>query len=184
MTLTGDTEMAHNDSRTGGLVHVYTGNGKGKTTAAWGLALRAVGRGMKVAVVRFLKPEESGEVNAALRLAPAIEVFGHSSPYNPGQNQRESAVLRSESRENLSRAGELIRSGKYDLVVLDEINMVLHYEFVGREEMLDLLAESVAQAEIVLTGRYAPQWLIDYADLVTEMVEIKHPGTARRGIEY
>jgi len=171
-----------------GLIQVYTGCGKGKTTAAWGQALRAVGRGWKVAVVQFLKPDESGEVKAAGRLSANLDVFGRTSPYDPRVDQRGSVTLRSESRRNLETAERLILSGEYDMVVLDEVNMVLHYGFVAEDEMLDLFRKRPAHTEIVLTGRYAPEWLIESADLVTEMVEIKHPARvglkARKGVEY
>lgn len=170
------------------MIQVYTGNGKGKTTAAWGLALRAVGRGLKVAVVRFLKPNTSGEVVAGERFAPELAVFGHTRPYDACANQRDCPELREDSRENFRMASELTLSGDYDLVVLDEINMVLFYDFVTREEMLGLLMNAPKKTEIVLTGRYAPDWLIEAADLVTEMTEIKHPANegqpARKGIEF
>ncbi len=167
-----------------GIVQVYTGNGKGKTSAAWGLALRAVGRGLRVAVVQFLKPGKSGEVLAAERLGSAISVFGRTSPFDPTLDQRESAVLREESRRNWMQAIEVIESGEYDVVVLDEICIVLHYGFVKTEEVLATLKRRLPHIEVVLTGRYAPKELVDAADLVTEMVEIKHPGNARAGIEF
>lgn len=174
------------DSR--GIVQVYTGSGKGKTSAAWGQALRAAGHGWKVAVVRFMKPGASGEVNAAARLAPEISVFGKTSPYDPTVNQRESAVLREESRENFRRAVELIGSAEYDLIVLDELNIVLHYGFVSEQELFDVLHKRAGHVGVVITGRYAPQWLLEAADLVTEMVDVKHPSAegaaARAGIEY
>ncbi|MCL6518553.1 MAG: cob(I)yrinic acid a,c-diamide adenosyltransferase [Armatimonadetes bacterium] len=167
-----------------GIVQVYTGNGKGKTTAAWGLALRAIGRGLRVAVVQFLKPGKSGEVLAAERLGSAISVFGRTSPFDPNVNQRESAVLREESRQNWAQAVEIIESGEYDMVILDEMCIVLHYGFVNTEEVLAILNRRPPWVDIILTGRYAPKELVDAADLVTEMVEIKHPGNSRQGIEY
>ncbi len=173
---------------THGLVQVYTGDGKGKTTAAWGLALRAVGQGMTVAVVRFLKPNHSGELKAAECLKPRLAVYGESRPYNPSANQKDSPQVREDDRRNFETARELVLSGGYDVVVLDEINMVLHYEHVSREEMTDLLYQRPQGIELVLTGRNAPQWLIEIADLVTEMKEVKHPSSsgieARKGIEY
>jgi cob(I)alamin adenosyltransferase len=173
---------------TRGLVQVYTGNGKGKTTAAWGQAVRAVGQGMRVAVVRFLKPNDSGEVKASACLGPLLSVFGECSPYNPSVNQKDSSQVREDNRRNFDMARELLLSGGYDMLVLDEINMVLYYEHVTHEEMTALLDESPDGVEIVLTGRNAPQWLIDAADLVTEMREVKHPSSggieARKGIEY
>lgn len=171
-----------------GLVQVYTGGGKGKTTAAWGQALRAIGQGWKVAIVQFLKPPTSGERVASEGLRPKLSVFGQTSPYNPCVDQSESAILKQENRENFEIAKGLIVSGEWDMIVLDEINIVLHYGYIGREEMLELIKTRPAQMELVLTGRNAPKWLIQKADLVTEMVEVKHPSKkglkARRGIEY
>jgi len=176
------------DSKERRLVQVYTGGGKGKTTAAWGQAIRAVGCGWKVAVVRFLKTRTSGECKACERLAPELALYGDTSSYDPCVDQRESPVLRQESRRNFELAKGLILSGEWDMIVLDEINVVLYYGFVSREEMLETLRLRPAGTEIVLTGRYAPDWLIEAADLVTEMVEVKHPSNnglkARRGTEY
>ena len=171
-----------------GLIQVYTGSGKGKTTAAWGQAVRAVGHGWKVAVVQFLKPRTSGEFTAAERLSPNLAVFGCTRPYDPRVDQRKSTELRDDSRRNFEIAKDIISSGVWDLVVLDEINIALHYDFISRDEMLDLLSARPEHVEIVLTGRYAPDWLINAADLVTEMAAVKHPaeqGTeAHKGIEY
>lgn len=171
-----------------GLVQVYTGSGKGKTTAAWGQALRAIGRGRKVAIVQFLKTPATGERIAAQRLSPDLAVFGMSSPYDPSVDQQDSPVLREESRRNLQTARDLLASGMWDMVVLDEINIVLHYGFVSEKEMRELLDSRPERTELVLTGRYAPDWLVEAADLVTEMREIKHPSAegvkARKGIEY
>lgn len=170
-----------------GLVQVYTGSGKGKTTAAWGLVLREIGAGGKVAVVQFLKPQESSEVKAA-KAIPNLSIYGKTRPYDATVDQRQSPELRDDSRRDFQIASVLITSGDYDMVVLDEINIVLEYGFVTREEMLDLLQRRQEQTEVVLTGRYAPDWLIEAADLVTEMKEIKHPANAgikaRKGIEY
>lgn len=170
------------------LIQVYTGNGKGKTTAAWGQALRAVGQGMRVAVVRFMKPNTSGEVKAAECLVPHLSVFGESHPYDVCADQRECAQVRDDNRRNFDIARDLILSGEYGMVVLDEINMALFYGHVAEDELLDLLQRRPERVELVLTGRNAPLWLIDRADLVTEMREIKHPCAAgidaRKGIEF
>lgn len=171
-----------------GLIQVYTGNGKGKTSAAWGQALRAAGHGLKVAVVRFLKPNDSGEVRAAERLAPLIAVFGESGEYDPRLDQHDSPRVRLDNRRNFDLAKRIIQSGQYDMVVLDEINFVLHYGHVTKLEIHGLFRRRPAHTELVLTGRNAPQWLLDEADLVTEMVDVKHPSRlgvrAREGIEY
>jgi len=167
---------------------VYTGDGKGKTTSAWGQALRAVGRDMRVAVVRFLKSADSGEIKAAGCLFPKLSVFGETSAYDPRMDQRDSSVIRADNERNFDLARRTILSGEYDMVVLDEVNIALHYGHVAPDQMLDLLRSRPDHTEIVLTGRNAPQWLIDEADLVTEMVEVKHPAKqgikARKGIEY
>ncbi|MBP6963294.1 MAG: cob(I)yrinic acid a,c-diamide adenosyltransferase [Armatimonadetes bacterium] len=171
-----------------GIVQVYTGDGKGKTTAAWGQVLRGVGRGRRVAVVRFMKPNPSGEDIAAGECLPGVSIFGETSPYDPTEDQRASPILRAESRGNFEEAARLIASGEYDLVVLDELNIVLHYEFLAAEEVLPALADRPGSLDVVITGRYAPDWLISAADLVTEMVELKHPADAgappRPGIEF
>ncbi|MHB0913793.1 MAG: cob(I)yrinic acid a,c-diamide adenosyltransferase [Armatimonadota bacterium] len=171
-----------------GLVQVYTGNSKGKTTAAFGLALRAVGRGLRVAVVQFLKAPTSGERVAARRLEPELSIFGETRSYNACKDQENCPGLREDTEANFRIASQVVRSGEYDLVVLDEINVALHYGFVSRPEMERLLDERPPSVEIVCTGRYAPDWLRERADLVTEMTEIKHPSAqgiaARKGIEF
>lgn len=170
-----------------GLVQVYTGDGKGKTTAAWGQALRAVGAGFRVAVVQFLKPQESSEVKAAKSL-PNLTVLGQTRPYDARIDQRNSVELEADSRKNFETASDLVLSGEYDMVILDEMNVVLEYGFVTPEEMLDLLGKRPEHTEVIVTGRYAPKWLVEAADLVTEMREVKHPSSnsikARKGIEY
>lgn len=170
------------------MIQVYTGNGKGKTTAAWGLALRAVGQGLKVAVVQFLKPPTSGERLVAARLYPELTAFGETRPYNPNIDQRTSVELKADSRSNFELARSLVQTANWDVLVLDEINVVLHYDFVSRSEMLELLDSARDRTEVICTGRYAPDWLLDAADLVTEMISVKHPSeygtSARRGIEY
>ncbi|MHB0999349.1 MAG: cob(I)yrinic acid a,c-diamide adenosyltransferase [Armatimonadota bacterium] len=176
------------DFESRGIVQVYTGCGKGKTSAAWGQALRAAGHGLYVCVVRFLKPEISGEVLASEHLKPYISVFGYTSPYDACADQRHSDILRSESRSNFQLAVESVKSDRYDLVVLDEINNVLDYGFVSLDEMINLINNRPPHVDIILTGRYAPSSVIDISDLITEMLDIKHPFTAgeksRRGIEY
>lgn len=170
-----------------GLVQVYTGDGKGKTTAAWGQALRAVGAGFRVAVVQFLKHDESSEVKAVKSL-PNLTILGQTRPYDARIDQRNSVEIEADSRKNFETASDLFLSGEYDMVILDEMNVVLEYGFVTREEMLDLLGKRPEHTEVILTGRYAPKWLIEAADLVTEMREVKHPSSsgikARKGIEY
>ena len=180
--------MEPQKKRETGIVQVYTGCGKGKTTAAWGLAMRAAGQGRKVAIVQFMKAPASGERIAARRLEPLLYVTGETSPYNACEDQSGSARCREESRSIFTEALKLLSSGEWDVVILDEINVVLHYKYVTREEMEHLLGRRPRGTELILTGRGAPDWLIDAADLVTEMKEVKHPAetglSARRGIEY
>jgi len=170
-----------------GLIQVYTGEGKGKTTSALGLGLRAVGRGLKVYVIQFIKGRETGESRAALRLAPELTLrfFGR-----PGFGR-----LRSPTPEDLQLIREawglarrVIAAGEHDLVILDEINLALAYGLVPLAEALEVLRLRPPQVEVVLTGRYAPPELLAMADLVTEMRPVKHyfqAGVrAREGIEW
>ena len=170
-----------------GLIQVYTGDGKGKTTCALGLALRAVGQGFQVAMVQFLKGRETGESQAAMRLAPdmTLRFFGRPGLVN----------LKSPAPEDLARVREawdfargVIEAGAHDLVILDEINLALAHGLIPLEEALAVLRQRPPGVEVVLTGRRAPQGLMDMADLVTEMLPVKHyyqAGVkARRGIEW
>jgi cob(I)alamin adenosyltransferase len=134
-----------------------------------------------------MKPGKSGEVMAAEEFLPGISVFGKTSCHDPCADQRHSPIAREESRLNFETASGLIASGDYDLVVLDELNIVLYYDFLSKEEVLPTLMSRPEHVDIVITGRHAPDWLIEAADLVTEMVELKHPCAdglpARIGIE-
>jgi cob(I)alamin adenosyltransferase len=170
-----------------GLIQVYTGDGKGKTTCALGLALRAVGQGLKAYMVQFLKGRDTGEARAAGRLAPDLTLrsFGRPVLVNLKDPAPEDLAL---AREALDLAREVIRKGEHDLVILDEINVALAYGLVPLKEALEMLKTRPGWVEVVLTGRQAPPELIDAADLVTEMRPLKHyyeAGVpARRGIEW
>jgi len=167
-----------------GYIQVYTGDGKGKTTAAIGLAVRAACAGLKVFVGQFLKGMESSEVKIREFLPIEIVLYGNGKfvrdPADPEHRRL--------AQEGLRDAKERLSSGKYDLVVLDEFNVAIHLGLLSREEVEDLLDSKPEHVELVITGRYAPNWLIERADLVTEMREVKHyfqrGVTARRGIEY
>lgn len=169
-----------------GLVQVYTGDGKGKTTAALGLALRAAGHGLRTYIGQFLKGRPTGELKAAKLLEPylTIEQFGEASFVLTKGDPRQAALV----RQGLQRIRQVLTSSEYDIVVLEEINVALDLELISLEEVLALLEERPSDVELVLTGRGAPQELISRADLVTEMVAIKHPYEqgvkARRGIEF
>lgn len=170
-----------------GLVQVYTGEGKGKTTAALGLALRAAGRGLKVKIIQFLKaPDSSGEHFAALRLAPELEIIPSGRPgFIKREPDPEDLRL---ARQALALAGQILASGQVDLLVLDEINVALSLGLIKTAEVLALIEGKPAAVELVLTGRGAPEEILLKADLVTEMRLVKHPFqeglAAREGIEF
>jgi len=142
-----------------GYVHVYTGNGKGKTTAAMGLALRAAGAGWNVFIAQFGKPSPSSEVQALSRFSDRIKVRHYTG-----------ACV----EQGLVESKEALASGDYGLVVLDEANVGPMLEMFGVDELIDLLDAREAHVELVVTGRYADPAVIERADLVTEMREVKH----------
>ncbi|NCO52169.1 MAG: cob(I)yrinic acid a,c-diamide adenosyltransferase [Deltaproteobacteria bacterium] len=169
---------------TQGLVQIYTGNGKGKTTAAGGLMLRALGHGWKVLLVRFLKtPESAGEVPLLKKLG--VEVV--ESTRGGIVDAADRLALQADVQKTLAQA-RLALSDAYDLVVLDEFNGLVHSGFISLDHALTLVAQRPPTTELVLTGRHAPDELIALADLVTRMEPVAHPYTrgicARKGIEY
>lgn len=170
-----------------GYVQVYTGNGKGKTTAALGLAFRAAGHGFKTYIAQFLKGQPTGEIEAAKRLAPLIRIeqFGREGFITVKDGPGDEDVSR--AAEGLALAREAMLSGEYRIVVLDEVNTAVHFKILPEADVLALIDLRPAAVELVLTGRYAPASFIDRADLVTEMTEIKHYFSrgvkAREGIE-
>jgi len=168
-----------------GCVQVYTGDGKGKTTAALGLALRASGHGMRTYVGQFMKGQPYGELEA-LRDHPwiTVEQYGDVRCIRREEVTPEHVA---QAHRGLERAREAMRSGRYDVVVLDEVNVAIWFGLLAVEEVLALLDQRPERVEVILTGRRAPQELIERADLVTEMREIKHyyqqGVSARDGIE-
>lgn len=157
-----------------GLVQVYTGDGKGKTTAALGLALRAVGRKLRVCMIQFVKGcEPCGEHLAAKMLAPYLTIIqtGHKGWLGRGKPGPEAVVP---AREAFQLAKKAVTSAEYDLVILDEINVAVLYNLVTVEELLQLMKDKGTHVELVLTGRNAAPEIVQAADLVTEMREIKH----------
>ena len=157
-----------------GCVQVYTGNCKGKTTAALGLAFRAVGRGLKVVMIQFMKGGGPyGEHLAAARLAPDLTIIptgreGWVNKDNPDKEDIDLAV------KALALAKDKLLSGTYDMVILDEVNGAVCFGLLPVEAVLELLRIRPQQVELVLTGRNAHPQVVEAADLVTEMVEIKH----------
>ncbi len=168
-----------------GYIQVYTGDGKGKTTAALGLALRAAGVGAKVFIAQFVKGTKSAELAALERLGDLITVKqygrGHFIVGEPEEEDIQAA------RAGLAEVRQIIASGEYPLVVLDEANVAVHFGLFTADELLETVKSRPQHVEVVITGRRAHQRIIDAADLVTEMREVKHYYTqgvpARRGIE-
>jgi cob(I)alamin adenosyltransferase len=173
---------------TRGLIQVYTGDGKGKTTCALGLALRAVGHGFQVYMVQFMKGWETGEAQvAAARLAPEMTLrpFGRQGLVNLRDPAAEDIAL---IHEAWDLAREIVLAGNHELVILDEINLALRFNLLPPDAVYQVLRDRPLGVEVVLTGRQAPPELVEMADLVTEMRPLKHyyeAGVqARRGIEW
>jgi len=168
-----------------GYIQLYTGDGKGKTTAALGLALRAAGHGLRTYIGQFMKGQHYGELDA-LRALPLIEIEQYGDPRCIRREEVTPEHVRQAER-GLERAREAMRSGAYDIIVLDEVCIAIWFGLLSVKKVLDFIAEKPEQVELILTGRRAPEALIQRADLVTEMREIKHYYTqgviARKGIE-
>ena len=168
-----------------GYIQVYTGNGKGKTTAALGLTLRAAGAEKKVFFAQFVKGQIYSEIKALQRFSPLVEVRQYGLDCfirnEPSQADIEAARL------GLKEISEIILSGNYDIVVLDEANIAIYYKLFSVNELIDVLKQKPEETEIIITGRNVAPELIELADLVTEMKEIKHYYSrgvmARTGIE-
>jgi len=170
-----------------GIVYVITGNGKGKTTAALGLALRAIGHGRRVFMVQFMKGRKYGEVLAAEKYIPGLTIC---------QSGLDSFVMRDHpapvdielAGRGLHLAKEAIAGGEYDMVILDEINVTLDFQLVPIRDVLEIIRNRPAQVDLILTGRYAPADILAIADTVSEVQEIKHHYAqgikAREGMEY
>lgn len=170
-----------------GLVQVFTGNGKGKTSAALGTVLRASGHGLRIFIVFFMKGKYPYGEFSSLPKLPNVDVasFGLRCFIDPGNiNPKEIE----EAGLALSAARQAMLSGNYDLVVMDEVNVALHYKLIELDEVVRLVTDKPPEVELILTGRYANPRLLEMADLATEMVKLKHPYDkgvrARKGIEY
>lgn len=170
-----------------GFIQIYTGNGKGKTTAAIGQAVRAAGYGLKTYIVQFMKEYPYNELNSLKLLNDwiIIEQFcGDDFVYKkllPGADEIEKA------KKGLISAKEKMLSGDYDIIILDEVCTSIYFKLIHLKDVLQLIENKPENVELILTGRYCPKKLIDIADLVTEMKEIKHYYergiTSRLGIE-
>jgi cob(I)alamin adenosyltransferase len=177
------------EEQTRGLLMVHTGNGKGKTTAALGLLMRAAGRGLKCCMVQFMKSRNDryGEHEAADKLGIEVHTMGDGFTWDTKNPEQD----RQTARETWQLCVEKMRSGEYDMLVFDELVYVLSYDMLPVEEVLEefrQVRQSQPDLHIVVTGRDAPEALIQSADLVTEMREIKHPFAAgiraQKGIEF
>ena len=178
-----------NNVDTKGLIITFTGNGKGKTTAALGMGLRALGQGMKVIVLQFIKGSwEYGELMMVERLGPdfVIKQMGLGFVRNLTEEQKEQH--KQAAREALESAGQLLASDKYQMVILDEVFYGIKYGFFTVQDLVQLIQHKPPKLHLVLTGRDAPEEIIVLSDLVTEMKEIKHPYkngiTAQKGVEF
>jgi cob(I)alamin adenosyltransferase len=170
-----------------GQIQIYTGDGKGKTTAALGLALRAAGRGYRTYFGQFMKARPSGERAAARKLGGLITFAAFGRPGWTRRTDRPNPEDLERARRGLARCRTAMRSGRYDIVVLDEINMAVHFGLIETAAVLAFLDERPPSVEVILTGRRAPAALLRRAGLVTEMKAVKHYFSAgvpaRRGIE-
>jgi len=170
-----------------GLVEVFTGDGKGKTSAALGVVLRAIGHGLRVHLIYFMKGDYPYGERQALARLPNIDIslFGQETFVDPANVRPEEIA---EARRGLEKARQVVSSGEYDVVVLDEINVAVAWRLVDIEDVLELVRSRPRHVELILTGRYAVPALIDAADLVTEMRNVKHPYEkgvlSRKGIDY
>jgi cob(I)alamin adenosyltransferase len=173
-----------------GLVIVYTGKGKGKTTAALGIVLRAVGHGYKVGMIQFIKGEwYYGELTSSKRLEPEFEMIAAGKGFvgiidddHPIEDHQTAA------KEAIALAKEKIASGIYDVMILDEVNYAAKLNLISEHDILDTISARPEKTSLVLTGNYVPESVIAVADLVTEMREIKHPYQkgikAKKGIDF
>ncbi len=175
-------------SETNGLIIVFTGEGKGKTTAAMGMALRACGQGMKVLLLQFIKSgQRYGELNA-VKYLPGIEMVALGTGFVKNSPQDKMVEHRAAAREAIQRAREEVSSGKWDMIILDEINYAVDFGLIKEEEVLELLEAKPDTLHLVLTGRYVRDTIVEKAHLVTEMKKIKHAYNsgikAQKGVEF
>lgn len=167
-----------------GKIHIYTGDGKGKTTAALGLALRAIGAGYKVYIIQFLKAQDYSELKSLKPLkAVTLKRFGEKT-FIHGISTKPDRLA---AKKALVWSKQVIKSGQFDLVILDEVFLAVFFKLLTKGEVIELIKTKPKNVELVLTGRKAPKQVIKLADYATEMKEVKHPYQkgllARRGIE-
>ena len=170
-----------------GFIQVYTGNGKGKTTAAIGQAVRAAGAGMKSYIIQFMKEYPYSELNSLQHLSDLITIEQKGGDEFVYKKELPSEEEKANAGNALKRAEELMLSGSYDIVILDEILVAVYFKLLETEDIVSFIKKKPESVELILTGRYAPEEIIELADLVTEMKEIKHYYSkgviSRKGIE-
>ncbi len=173
-----------------GLVVVYTGKGKGKTTAALGMALRAIGYNYKICMIQFIKGSwHYGEMSSSKRLEPEFELTAIGKGFVGIIDDKTPKEVHQEiAKEAIEMAKEKVVSEKYDIVILDEINYAVNLELVDVKQVLDLIKIKPQKVTLVLTGNHVKQEVVDAADLVTEMKEVKHPFQrgirAKKGVDF
>ncbi|SHJ11644.1 cob(I)alamin adenosyltransferase [Clostridium amylolyticum] len=173
-----------------GYIQVYTGNGKGKTTAAIGLGVRAAGYKRQVYMVQFLKNTPTGELDSLKLLEPYFKLFRFQKTkgFFWNLNDEEKKILKAEVQETYDFIVKVMREGSCEVLILDEILGAYKNELITEEQIIYLIDIKPIEMELILTGRNAPEWLVNKADLVTEMKDIKHYAEkgimARKGIEY
>lgn len=170
-----------------GFIQVYTGNGKGKTTAAIGQAVRAAGAGMRSYIIQFMKEYPYSELNSLEYLSGSITIEQNGGDDFVYKRELPSEEEKTAALNALKKAEELMLKGSYDIVILDEILVAVYFKLLGTDDIVSFIKKKPESVELILTGRYAPEEIIELADLVTEMKEIKHyysKGiTSRKGIE-
>lgn len=172
-----------------GLLIVYTGNGKGKTTAAIGSAIRAIGQGFRVLMIQFIKGSwKYGELVSMKRLKPEFEIMPLGKGFVGANSKLDEKDVQDNISKSWSRAKNAIQSDSYDMVILDEINYVIDYGLIPVEEVVTVLEKRPKRLHLIMTGRDAHERVVEKADLVTEMREVKHPYAqgikAQKGIEF
>jgi cob(I)alamin adenosyltransferase len=169
------------------MIQIYTGAGKGKTTAALGLALRAVGHGFKVIMIQFMKGKINyGELEAVKKIPNfVIEQYGRPDFVNPENPSAEDVKL---AHQAFQRAKSVIKTKEFDFVILDEINVAVAFGLIPMQDVINMMKATPRKLELIMTGRYMPDEFTDYADMISEIKEIKHHFqngvAARKGIEY
>ncbi|MCX6828417.1 MAG: cob(I)yrinic acid a,c-diamide adenosyltransferase [candidate division Zixibacteria bacterium] len=182
--------MSENTRQEKGLLIVYTGDGKGKTTAALGMTVRAIGYDWQVCIIQFIKGSwKYGELDGIKKLAPNVELNVMGEGFVGIIDDKKSfEEHRAAARKAYEMALEKISAQKYQLIILDELNVAVNLGLISREELENIIAAKPENLHLVITGRSAIKWLIDKADLVTEMKEIKHPYQkgilAQKGVDF